>query len=119
MKTKDDMSTSMVYCQQSAAAAKTVGILAKQSNQIAEQFLSVKYFIFSTFSIFLQSSCLTKPELFVYAYLIKLQVVTNLLGAMGNEEYADAQRQASKTLEVKFKLMIANCKIAIINIFLL
>ena len=30
-----------------------------------------------------------------------MQVVHNLLFTMGNEEYADSQRQASKTLEVK------------------
>ncbi len=74
------------YIQQ-AAAAKSVGILVKQSIQIAEQFLSVSVFNF-IFGI-------------INFQLFKLQVVHNLLFTMGNEDYPESQRQASRTLEVR------------------
>ncbi|XP_041358939.1 armadillo-like helical domain containing protein 1 isoform X1 [Gigantopelta aegis] len=56
-----------VFVQQ-AAAAKTIGILARESTELAEM-------------------------------LIQARVVHNLLYAMGNQDYADSQRQASITLE--------------------
>ncbi|XP_046353431.1 armadillo-like helical domain containing protein 1 isoform X2 [Haliotis rufescens] len=56
-----------VYVQQ-AAAAKTIGILARDRNELAEK-------------------------------LIQTRVVHNLMFAMGNQDYADSQRQASITLE--------------------
>ncbi|XP_069126971.1 armadillo-like helical domain containing protein 1 [Argopecten irradians] len=56
-----------VYVQQ-AAAAKTIGILERESNEIAEK-------------------------------LIQLKVTHNLLYAMGNQDHADSQRQASMSLE--------------------
>ncbi|CAH1776102.1 unnamed protein product [Owenia fusiformis] len=56
-----------VFIQQ-AAAAKTIGILARESAEYAEK-------------------------------LVQLRVVHNLMFAMGNQDYADSQRQASVSLE--------------------
>ena len=88
-KDSDNAGVLVIYVQQ-AAAAKTIGILVKLSTQIAELFLSVR-------SVF----CWKKNvDSFILNFIFKLQVVHNLLFTMGNEEYADSQRQASKTLEV-------------------
>ncbi len=81
------------YVQQ-AASAKTIGILVKLSNQIAEQLLSVSHFFIF---LFINLSFLKYWNKNIWN---QLQVVHNLLYTMGNEEYADSQRQASKTLEV-------------------
>ncbi|XP_013409610.1 uncharacterized protein C1orf228 homolog [Lingula anatina] len=56
-----------VFVQQ-AAAAKTIGILARESTELAEK-------------------------------LIQYRMVHNMMFAMGNQDYADSQRQASITLE--------------------
>jgi len=53
-----------------AAAAKTIGILSRDSSQIASEFL-------------------------------RMQVAHQLLFAMGNVDFADSQRQAALTLEVR------------------
>lgn len=53
-----------------AASGKTIGILCRDSSNIAEKFL-------------------------------KIRVIHQLLYAMGNVDYADSQRQASLSLEVR------------------
>lgn len=84
---KDDSKTGVVdFFVQQAAAAKTIGILVCLSNEIAEQFLSVRIFFIG-------------KKIIKFNYQ-KLQVIHNLIYAMGNEEYAESQRQASNTLEV-------------------
>ena len=87
---KENSEVYVNYVQQ-AAAAKTIGILVKLSNQIAEQILGVTLFT----SLYI--------NIYNYIKFEKLQVIHSLLYTMGNEEYADSQRQASKTLEVLFQ----------------
>ena len=111
---------------QQAAAAKCVGMLAKQSNQLANTLVQVGLGFVLEGYIFAQqlpqnrwmregqlgllqfisqnSRSHTNTELATCTYnassFFQMRVTHNLLYAMGNVDYADSQRQASLSLEV-------------------
>ena len=110
---------------QQAAAAKCVGMLAKQSNQLANTLVQVRLGFVLGGYIFPQQlpqnrwmreelgllQCIsqnsrshTNTELAMCTYnassFFQMRVTHNLLYAMGNVDYADSQRQASLSLEV-------------------